>query len=681
LGAKLHWLWGDPARRRVTAHEQGSARRRFARLLQKFKRAQDGSVVIIAALLLPVLVGFTALVVEYGIGLMTRAENQRVADIAAFSGALEYSAAKSESGMRASALHAAKINGIDPKFVSVALVPAPRGTGDAVQVRITTTAPIVLATILGANSELLVSAQSYAAIGSAGEATCILALDGSQSGIVLSGGTSLTANTCAVASNASLTVPCGTAITTQTIQYNTSAPNVACSGLKSPKGGAPKIEKIETKDPLKDHAGVLSAAGKLATAAALPAVSVPNNTTGGPAIEFSWGDRATLASRLSQAGCTLSGNAPNFSVACLANTVNLGSISVMSVQVQFDLSAPTSRTFNVNGAITTSGGGGIAFGDGQWIVKSGILIQGNVSSFGKGRFWIGPNANTCSWNAGRHSVCVTQGGQLTFGGPSDFEFSGGLHAGDDSKLTLGSGTTNRFALGAANGVAMSLAGGHTTILADALGPAAPNWPNGNFVVGGTIDGFGGGSCLNVGASPQHYIKGNFIVSGALILGAGIYSIDGSFLAGGYSAGGSANCGGSVVSIKAEGVSVIVAGKNTPTSGPCANMTFCIGAGYGNIIFKAPTSGDMAGMAVIGPTNGNKSGAALNEGAGNAKISGAFYFPTGPIVMTGGSGVGGGGGDCFQLVGSRIELSGGTSAASDCVASSGGGASKRVVLVQ
>lgn len=90
---------------------------------------------------------------------------------------------------------------------------------------------------------------------------------------------------------------------------------------------------------------------------------------------------------------------------------------------------------------------------------------------------------------------------------------------------------------------------------------------------------------------------------------------------------------------------------------------------------------MAGLAVIGPTDGRTAGATLAAGASNARISGAFYFPTGPIVMGGGSGLSGGGSDCLQLVGSRISLSGGASAASDCLAGGLGGETKKVVLVQ
>ncbi len=43
-----------------------------------------------AALALPLIVGFAALSTEYGYGLLVRDQNQRIADLASYAGALAY---------------------------------------------------------------------------------------------------------------------------------------------------------------------------------------------------------------------------------------------------------------------------------------------------------------------------------------------------------------------------------------------------------------------------------------------------------------------------------------------------------------------------------------------------------------------------------------------------------------
>jgi hypothetical protein len=673
----MHWLWRDPAQ--PAGGSRRARRSILMRLLRRFIRAEAGNFVVITALLMPALIGLTALAVEFGMGLLSRAENQRVADIAAFAGALEYSAGKSEAGMRDTALHAAGLNGIDAAAVSVALVPSPRGTGEAVHVRIRTTNTIVLGTILGASSDLLVAAESFAAIGSPGQPACVLALDGKQSGIILSGGTRLNANDCSVASNATISVPCGTTVAAQVVYYDTKAPSQGCNGITGPNGAPAKIEKGNTPDPLVNHPHVLAGTARLPQVAALTAPATPSLAAATP-IEFSWGNNANVANQVKAAGCTATGTMPNWTVSCPNNgaTLSIGAISVRDdARVQFDMGSTKPKTYLISGAITVGGSATIAFPDGTYRISRGIATEGAAKvSFGKGAFDIGPSASGCDYgNAGAHSICVGGGTTLSFAGPSSFTLAAGFHTGGGASLTLGQGTANRFALGpASNGNAISLGGGSTTIMADALGG------NDTFRIKGHVNGGGGGSCFIVSAAPHHDIAGSFLASGAIILGAGVYTVDGSFLLG-SNGGGSSMCGGSMVSVRAIDVTIVLSGKTTANAGNCTSQSFCIGAGYNNVVLRAPTTGATAGMAVIGPTDGKTQGASLTEGAGNASISGAFYFPTGPIVMSGGAGLGGGGTSCLQLVGARIELSGGASAASDCLGSGAGGASKRVVLVQ
>jgi len=90
------------------------------------------------------------------------------------------------------------------------------------------------------------------------------------------------------------------------------------------------------------------------------------------------------------------------------------------------------------------------------------------------------------------------------------------------------------------------------------------------------------------------------------------------------------------------------------------------------------------LAVVGPTStSNTGGATLTQGGSNAQISGAFYFPYGPITLSGGASIGSTTDTtkCLQIIGSSITLSGGTAATSECIAASGATASSKVSLIQ
>lgn len=644
--------------------------------LRRFLADEGGNFVLIAALILPVLIGSAALAVEYGMGLVTRSQNQRIADMSAFAGALRYTAEQSESDMTAAALQVAALNGIAAEKVSVALVPSPRGEGEAVRVHIAAERPIILGTILGADEILNIATLSYAAIGAAGEGACIIALDAAQSGVILSGGTSLSANTCSVASNATIAVPCGTSIVAESVYYDTTPPSQGCSGIRAPDGGPGKIAKQVTADPLAGNADIAVATNRLAAVAAMPAVSTAS-ANGGHDLDFGYNDPAQVAAKLASSGCSL-GTTPAYSgdwiVNCPAGASlhKFGSITVTGKSLKFNPGGDIAKRYEFSGPIVVSSGATASFPDGTYIAARGISVMGGANvSFGRGTFMVGPNSSPCGWDASSHSICSAA--NLSFAGPSSFVLATGFYTGGGAKLILGSGEDNLFDLGAAaSGNAVMLGGGAYTVMGNAtVRPDA-------FRLRGHFNGGGGGSCTMVSAAPHHDIDGSVTLAGAVIFGSGIYTVDGTFLMAG---GGGATCDGRTVSVEAEGVSIVLSGRGVSAGGACPNAAFCIAAGYSNVLIRAPSTGSTKGLAVIGPTDGSTGGASLVAGAVNARISGAFYFPTGPIEMGGGAGLSSGGSDCLQLIGSRITLSGGANAASDCLTGGLGGRKKKVALVQ
>jgi Flp pilus assembly protein TadG len=671
-------------------------------LLASFAADARANVAVIFALTLPILLGVTGLVAEYGHSLSVQANNQRTADLAAYAGALAYSSGSSTVLMASAAKRVGELNGVAPANVAVDLVTSPRNSANkAVRAVITIDNPLFLAPILGVSNTVRVVTLSYAELG-AGVSGCIIALDPTKTGVTLSGGTRITASTCAVSSNARIEVPCGTAITAQSVTYDTTV-SQPCTGIT-----ASSITKATTSDPLAGNAAIAAARARFATLAgqSSPAAPLVPTPTGAFSIDFAYNDSSTKA-QATAAGCSAAKSGSTWTLTCpqfsgaeynFANLTFGGGINF-----SFNPSGDVGTTYNFSGPLTlqattifgpgyysfggtvratsygsttfgagtynfaetfaTGGSGTVTFGAGTFNLAKGMSTAGSVvTSFGAGTFNIGRSATTC--NSSTFSLCNNSSGATTFAGPSTFRFQGGIANGGGSTLTMGSGTTNIFQVGPSGaGDAINVGGGSKTYLADAT----------TFELGGNLWApNGGGSCLVISAADQHDIRGNFNAAGAVVMGAGVYTIDGYFALG-ASGGGGSPCTGYTVSVKATNVTIVLSGSSVPASGSCANTAFCVAAGYSNIEITAPNSGSLAKLAVIGPA-AITAGATFAEGGSGGKISGAFYFPVGAITMSGGAGVAGGT-NCLQLIGSLISLSGGTTAASECIAPSGGGGAR------
>jgi hypothetical protein len=106
-------------------------------------------------------------------------------------------------------------------------------------------------------------------------------------------------------------------------------------------------------------------------------------------------------------------------------------------------------------------------------------------------------------------------------------------------------------------------------------------------------------------------------------------------------------------------------------------SFSVAAGYSNVTLTAPVSGPLQGLLVASK---NAGGASFTEGASGNSLAGTLYFPIAPITLSGAGHVGGGG-QCLELIGSAITLSGGSAASSPCAGLAGGASNGTVALVQ
>lgn len=650
-----------------------------SRCVRRFCADERGGVAILAVIALPIMIGTTALAVEYGHALTVQTEHQRVSDLASYAGALAYGQAKSQDAMRASAQNIGLLNGIPASQMSISLVSSPRTAGtEAVSVSIAAPYKVYLARVLGAG-DVTIGASSMAEVGSAAEAAgCILALDPRGTGITMSGGTAIRAPKCTVASNATITSPCGTTIVTQGASYNSAtAPDQPswCKTIQKADGTPATITKAATSDPLAGNTAVLAAVARNKDVAKLKAPTAPSGISGDN-LTFnppSWNTTAAaeLQRSLQAQGCSGVYNSI-WTVTCdsTRKVFTFGNFLIASSQmVEFDLTRDRARygdaTYRFS-SIKSESGGNYRFGAGNYVVPGGITMGGSEARFGAGTFDVG--RGSCGF-----SICGGNNGTMVFAGPSSFKLPSGVVMEGSIKAVLGSGTGNSYRIGASSsGYAVHVRSG-SLVMAGAGGGAT------TFETVGRIE-TGGGTCLALPASAHHDIAGSIDVSGALELGGGIYTIDG-YLGLGQSSGGAADCNGRNTSLYAKDVTIVLSGKQLMTGWACQGTAFCASGGYNNMVLTSPKTGVYAQIAVIGPTGVN-AGATLTSGASGGTISGAFYFPKGPIKMDGGASAQGAAGNCLMMVGTAITISGGTAAASECdmIKGGSGGAAKIARLV-
>lgn len=698
-------------------------------ICQAFLRSRTASVATVFALVLPILLGFAALVAEFGSVLVTEARNQRVADLASYAGALAYNSVS--TGKDAAALAAAQriatLNGLSSSAISVGTALSIKTAG-ATSVRATVQTPytLLIARVLRSNTSVPVSTEAYTEV-SGGASSCILALSGGGSGVTLSGGTSITAPTCAVNSNNKVYVPNGPTITASAVSYGTT--------LFDPGNGITADTKVQatTTDPLAGNAGVSTLASRVTgTVAAITRPTIPTlgSVSNAGAVILKRTDNGgvlnpAIASGTSMNlanGCTATLRAQygnDWTINCPAGgTYNFGEINNSNYGTWTLFPNSTAgTTYNISGAVNVGStvswgpgtykfgnnvqlagtntfsagtysftsavsiGGTATFGSGTYNFAQGLNTTGGSNvTFGSGTFYMGQGTVNCY--SYKFSLCHL-GTSLTFYGPSTFVFTHGLSVPAGYTLRMGydasnaklTGNSYKFGSSTASSSADAIytGGGGTTLMADATDSGKVFELFGNFNAGG------GSSCTVIPAAAQHDINGNFRAGGAVKLGAGVYSVNG-YVGFGVNGGGGGSCDGETVSIKGIDVNFVISGAATiPNSGnSCDGKVFCSVAGYSNVVLKAPTSGAYKDLLVIGPQSSTvTAGGFFGEGSNHGVLNGVMYFPYGPLNMNGGASVADQAGGCFQLIATQITIDGGATMASACIGGSGSQSAKLV----
>ncbi|HTV45628.1 MAG TPA: hypothetical protein VMF05_09960 [Stellaceae bacterium] len=578
----------------------------------------------------------------------------------------------------------------------------------------TSDVPLLLARVLTSSASLPVSATAYAEVKTDAPG-CIIALSGSGSGVSLSGGATVSADGCAVASNSTVTThACSNTITTPTLDYDSGTPPTCA--LVAPAGkSAVQTNRTTTANPLAGSSAVSTAAARFNSP--FPPTAAPTgptvSSTGGTVTYNSSSKSGTLPS-----ACSTSSTKSPWTVTCTGTSATqLGNITVgggvtftmnLSGTGPFTLGTITvgggssftlnnstaGGTYNFAGTVSTgSGSDGLTFSLGSnstYSMAAGVTAQGSAPiTFTNGTFNIGTTTCSGAPSPGTgYSICVSGSGRITFAGPSTFNLAGGIYqdaSGMPSTpaLSLGYGTTtNSFNIGQSTTTDYSLyeANG-ATLFGDATGSGDL------FEMAGNVTTTGG-TCVAISAAAEHDIDGYIAGAGGLYLGSGIYTVNGYVALGNSSGGDVSNCptSGTTTGLDAAGVTLVISGISTVTCGSTTSA-FCLGAGYSDVTLTAPSSGSTASLAVIGPQSASDTGAAtFTSGATNTRISGAFYFPNGQVYMSGGATLQ----DtvdsdaCLELIGTQVTLTAGSALGSTCTglgSGSSGNTGGTVSLVQ
>ena len=403
---------------------------------------ESGAVSVIASLAMIGMIGSIGLIVDLGRGYQMTIANQATADAAALGAAIAFglapSSAQNMALLTAEADSIANANGIPSSEVNVQYNTSFNGTStSAVQVTITTPLQLSFGAIVTSFTSFNVAATSAATLAVAPKPACVIALSSSSNAISLSGGTSLSAANCAVATNASISVSGGSSLSSNTVSASSgisvSGGSTLTSSLSVTYGssmsveagssvtGSPVKQANSVSDPLAGNSAITSAFAKLGTVSSMTLPSVP---TGNAMTLGYYPTTMTFGSYT----CTLS----NSTWTCPVGTYNFSSLNVGSLT----LIIPSGSTVTASGTVTIGGGGSLQIGNGSVTLVQPISVGGGASLV------LGSGSHNLA------GITVGGGSSVTIGSGSLF-VNGSITTAGGSTLTLGQ-TTSHYINGSLN---------------------------------------------------------------------------------------------------------------------------------------------------------------------------------------------------------------------------------------
>lgn len=654
-----------------------------------FFRDTRGSVSVLGALSLPLMIGMIGFGVELSNGYAVRVGNQSVADMAALAAANAYLTHKSENEMKGTAKEVASGSGRKPDTVETRIVDSPDNSGTkAVKAVVTTNEPYFFSRIFGLGTSFTISATAYAKLPPE-VSPCIIALaQGASHGVSAIGGSGISAPDCSIQTNSDAYAEGSSTILSNSISvHDTIHTPPYDSSIKADrkKEGAALIG-----DPLSGNAEVAGAKAKLGTYTAVktPALPpVPSVGISAPGAKFEriwWPENAYV---YSNNGATVKGVWSGDSWVFPAGTYDFDNMSVAE-KIAFDgpttinvrnnitgiwpsLTIRGNGTINVggnvqnaagitiegNGVINVGGDVGFAGGSSGLIVKGNatLNIGGNITATGPG-FWLGETgsadihihgdlAASGSFIAGNGTFAISgrtnvQGGATMkvgagrhYFGPIDTQGATSLTVGSgdtdiNGKLNVGGSSSVTFGNGAFALTRDSGGDGNAVVTG---GGSTLRFGDGPFSADGTIQAAGK---IIFGSTASHYINGNLTLSSDAVFGSGAYYIDGDFH------------NTTTGSMAGSDISFILSGDVVLSGSAHLNLT-------------APSSSYTGGIAdFLFITDSSKT--TLIEGGAGSVLAGIIYVPNSALTVRNGGRLSGGG-KCWSLVAQTVTVSGGAMA--------------------
>lgn len=588
--------------------------------LKRIWRAREGAVAIMGAMGLMSMIGMAALAVEAGNGYAVKVSRQRVADVAALSAALAYRTTATQAVLTATAQDIAQAHGLPRASATATLT----NSNTRVRVVINSAVPLRLARVLSSNR--LTMAIRNTATASLVESTtpgCIMALASAPtSGVTLSGGVSINAQSCTVSTNSGVTTPNGTRINAKEVVAGKAVSNTANITTAPTANNIKQNQGTPVTDPLATDARLTAAFAKLGTVTqpiaptappALTTTSVPTGTDW--TLDYNGGTPPTGVTRTTSTSWVAApGGTYNIRTLAIAGGMTLTFQGASTVTISNNISSNGNGitwgnctcTFNgnVNANYQT-----FAFGNGTFIFNGSPTFNGSTS-FGNGNVTVVGTANfqnNVTFGAGVHrfGAINSSSGTLTFGA-GDFTVVGQMTV-SSTTVTVGNGNV-WIGGNTSNNIGLTLGGG-----------AKLRMGNGNLTINGSMRLDGGGTEFRMGTGNVYIGRGDD--------GEGLYTSSGIlFQTGGgtyFSVAGRMNISQGTVTLGPADYRIGNVGGTTCATMPndnCHSIVF----GNGNLTFGA------------GPFSANGNITVSSNGSGNRLVFGATpeHFINGSILDQG-----------------------------------------------
>ncbi|ATE66750.1 TadE/TadG family type IV pilus assembly protein [Rhizorhabdus dicambivorans] len=621
----------------------------IASSLRALHRHEGGGVALIGALALTSIIGMGAFAVEASQGYAARASNQRIADTAALAGALAYNVNSSTSEMTATAKAVVAAQGLAASAASVALVTDAATSKQLVQVTVTTSVPLSLARVL-------TTALSYdvRAVGSATTSTtatttppCITTLHtAAATGVVLSGGVSISAPNCAINSNGRVEVPWGTYITAKQVSAAGSVINPGSGITTTPTANNIQANKAgAATDWMQDNSSLK---------AMLCAV---NKLTGSSDADYADGNTVCITPLVTPATQTASVSTTDLPLNYSPSAALLPYWNSSTATYTFP---PSFVTTGYRNLVMAGGINAVFQGPGLNFKFNNVDMSGNSLTIGDGTVTV---VGTFGFNSGSvitigngaHSfgtLSVSGGRQLNIGS-GDFTVTGAITEAGGSYIRVNTGVGDAVTIGndgAGTPTAINIGGG--SYLCFTANCTAPSAAAGTFSANGQVL-TSGGSTLIFPKAATHVINGNLSLNGSSTFGSGNYYIKGNFT---NNTGGT--MAGTDVSFALGGTFTLAGGTSLDLAAPSSSGSYGV-----------------PGLLIV-----TKSTTATSIGGGSQnKYAGLVYAPKSDMTVSGGAALSSNGTNCLMLILKTLLLSGGTTVASTCSSLSTSGSVANVAL--